>query len=149
GDDAGRRWRLIPGNPLVVIQIAFSLALLTATGLFVRGAAKAASIETGLQPGSSVLVETDASLAGYDRTQDQELYRRLGERLAALPGVEHAAISATVPFGMLSLSRNVQRAGVHTTPGSRPSTAAEGLAFAAAWNSISANYFETVGLTLL
>jgi predicted permease len=149
-EDAGRRrWRWIPGHPLVVIQIAFSLALLTAAALFIRGAGKAAGVDTGLQPGASFLAETDASLAGYNRERAQHLYDRLAHDLSALPGVERVAISATVPFGMLSLSKNVQRAGIQAAPGSYPSTAAEGLAFNASWNSISADYFETVGLPML
>ena len=49
GDDVvRRRWRFLPRNPLVVVQIAFSLALLTAAALFIRGANKAAWIDTGL-----------------------------------------------------------------------------------------------------
>src|SRR5207249_4125361 len=39
GEDAGRRHRSL-GHPPVVIQIAFSLALLTASALFIRGAAR-------------------------------------------------------------------------------------------------------------
>jgi predicted lysophospholipase L1 biosynthesis ABC-type transport system permease subunit len=64
-----RRWKFLPRNPLVAVQIACSLALLTAAFLFMRGAGKAASIETGLQPGGSLLVELDASLSGYDRAR--------------------------------------------------------------------------------
>src|SRR5262249_43150745 len=79
----------------------------------------------------------------------QELYRNLSERFAALPGVEHASISATVPFGMISLSRNVQRAGVRPGPDAKPTTAAEGLAFNANWNSVGADYFATVGLPIV
>jgi len=144
-----RRWRFLPRNPLVVVQIAFSLALLTAAALFVRGAGKAASIDTGLKPGASYLLEVDASLAGYEPKRAQELYRNLNERLAALPGVEHTSISSTVPFGMFELDRNVQRAGVHPGPDAKPATAAEGLAFKAAWNSVGADYFSTVGLPVL
>src|ERR1700730_18513126 len=107
-DVVGRRWRFLPRNPLVVVQIAFSLALLTAAALFIRGAGKAASVNTGLQPGASFLIETDASLAGYEPKRAQELYRSLNGRLAALPGVERASVSATIPFGMISLSKNVQ-----------------------------------------
>ena len=55
-----------PRHPLVVLQIAFSLALLTAAALFIRGANKAASVETGLKPGASFILEVDASLAGYE-----------------------------------------------------------------------------------
>jgi len=150
GEDAVRlRWRFLPRNPLVVAQIAFSLALLTAAALFIRGAGKAASVETGLSPGASFLVETDASLAGYDQKRARDLYRNLEERLAALPGAEHASISATIPFGMISLSRNVQRAGLQAAPDAKPATAAEGLAFSAAWNTVGADYFATVGLPLV
>ncbi|HEX8899137.1 MAG TPA: FtsX-like permease family protein [Chthoniobacterales bacterium] len=142
-DVVRRRWRFLPRNPLVVAQIAFSLALLTAAALFIRGASKAASVDTGLSPGASFILETDASLAGYDQKRAQDLYRNLQERLAALPAVEHASISATIPFGMISLTRNLQRAGL------QPAPAAEGLAFNAAWNSVGADYFATVGLPVV
>src|SRR5256886_2663813 len=148
-DVVRRRWKFLPRHPLVVVQIAFSLALLTAAALFIRGANKAASVDTGLRPGASFLLETDASLAGYEPKRAEELYRNLNDRLAALPGVEHASISATVPFGMISLSKNVQRAGVHPGPDAKPATAAEGLAIHARWNSVGADYFSTVGLSIL
>ena len=107
GEDAVvRRWKFLPRNPLVVVQIAFSLALLTAAALFIRGAGKAAAVDTGLQTESNYLLEVDASLATYDQTRAQDLYRTLEERLAALPGVEHASISSTVPFGMISLDKS-------------------------------------------
>jgi predicted permease len=148
-DVVQRRWKFMPRHPLVVMQIAFSLALLTAAALFIRGANKAASIDTGLKPGASFLIETDASLAGYEPKRAQQLYRRLNDRFATLPGVDDASISATVPFGMISLSKNVQRAGVHPGSDAKPATAAEGLAFHARWNSVGADYFSTVGLSIL
>ena len=150
GEDAvRRRWKVIPRHPLVVVQIAFSLALLTAAALFVRGAGKAAAIDTGLRPGASFLVEVDASLAGYEPQRAQELYRALNERLLALPAVERVSISATVPFGIIQLDRNVQRAGIRPGPEAKPATPAEGLAFKAAWNSVGADYFSAVGLPVL
>ncbi|HEY1771191.1 MAG TPA: ABC transporter permease [Chthoniobacterales bacterium] len=148
-DVVRRRWKFLPRSPLVVAQIALSLALLTAAALFIRGAQKAANVDTGLTTDRSFLLEVDASLAGYDQKQAQPLYEKIEERLAAIPGVEHAGISATVPFGMLTLGKKVQRAGVHTGPDSHPATAAEGLAFEAHFNSVSADYFRTVGLRLL
>jgi predicted permease len=147
GEDVVRRsWKFLPRHPLVIVQIAFSLALITAAALFIRGAGKAASVDTGLRPGASYILEVDASLAGYEPKRAQELYRNLNERLAALPGVERASISSIVPFGMFELSRKVQRAGVHPASDAKPATAAEGLAFEVAWNSVGADYFSTVGL---
>jgi predicted permease len=144
-----RRWKFLPRNPLVVVQIAFSLALLTAAALFIRGAGKAASVETGLQTSSNYLLEVDASLATYDQKRSQDLYRALEERLSALPGVERASISSTVPFGMITLDKKVQRGGAKPAPDAKPASAAEGLAFSANWNSVGADYFKTVGLPLL
>ena len=140
-DVVRRRWKFLPRNPLVVVQIAFSLALLTAAALFIRGAGKAASVDTGLKPGASFLLEVDASLAGYEPKRAQALYQNLNAKLAALPGVEHVSISATVPFRMFELSRKVQRAGINPGADAKPLTAAEGLAFKAAWNSVGARLF--------
>ena len=145
-DVVRRRWKFLPRHPLVVVQIAFSLALITAAALFIRGAHKAASVDTGLRPGASYILEVDAGLAGYEPKRAQELYRNLNERLAALPGVEHASISSIVPFGMFELFRKVQRAGLRLAPDAKPATAAEGLAVEVAWNSVGADYFLTVGL---
>jgi predicted permease len=148
-DVVRRRWRFLPRNPLVVVQIAFSLALLTAAALFLRGANKAASLDTGLHAQNDLLLEIDASLAGANQEQAQQLYRALNDRLAALPAVQHVSISATAPFGMLSLGRAIQRGGMHVAPDAKPASAAEGLAYGARFHSIGADYFLTVGLPVL
>ncbi len=150
GEDTVRRGpRWLPRHPLVVAQLALSLGLLIAAGLFIRGALAAGSIDTGFRADDTLLVELDASLGGYNAERGLELYRAAGERLAALPGVQHAGISAVAPFGMVSLSRRVQLAGVNPAPDAKPATAAEGLAFSPRWNSVGADYFAAMGLPLL
>jgi len=150
GEDVHRpRWRFLPRNPLVVVQIAFSLALVTAAALFIRGAGKAASTKSGLHAENTFLVETDAILGGFDRKRAQDLYRIVGEKLSALPGVSHAGISATVPFGISTVRRTVLRHGLSPAPDDKPATAAEGRTFSPIWNSVGADYFATVGLPLL
>jgi len=148
-DTVRRRRRWLPRNPLVVLQIALSLALLTAAGLFIRGALAAGSVETGFKATDTIVAEVDASLGGYDQTRSLELYRAVNDRLAALPGVQASSIGAVVPFGFVNISRPVQRAGIKLAPDAHPATAAEGLAFTARWNSIGADYFTTMGLPLL
>jgi predicted permease len=148
-DVVRRRWRFLPRNPLVVAQIAFSLALLTAAALFIRGANKAATFETGLHAEKDLLLEVDASLSGASQSQVQQTYRALSDRLATLPGVQHVSISATAPFGMLSLGKAIQRAGVHVAPDGKPSNAAEGLAYKTRFHSVGADYFASVGLPIL
>jgi predicted permease len=150
GEDAAprRRWWL-PRNPLVVTQIALSLGLITAAGLFIRGALKASSVETGFSADSTILIEVDASLGGYDQTQALQLYRAASDHLGALPGVQAASIASTVPFGLYTMNRPVQRAGAKPAPGSHPTTAADGLAYNVRWSGIGADYFTTMGLPLL
>lgn len=150
GEDSVRsRRRWLPRHPLVVAQIALSLALLVAASLFVRMALNLTRSETGFQADNTVVVEVDSSLGGFDEAQSRNLYRAVQERLAALPGVQSASIGAIVPFGMVNISRAVQRAGVTPGPDAKPATAAEGLAFDARWNSIGADYFATLGIPLL
>ncbi len=150
GDDVvRRRWRFVPRNPLVVVQIAFSLALLTAAALFIRGANKAAWLDTGLHVDNDLLLEVDASLGGLDSGRAEQLYRTLSDRLAALPGVQHVSISATAPFGMVSLGRAMQRAGMHVEKNDNPATAAEGLAYSSRFNAVGADYFAAMGIPIL
>ncbi len=150
GEEPSRaRSRCLPRHPLLVLQIGFSLALITAAALFIHSATKAAAIDVGLKVDQSFLLEVDASLGGSDQPRAQELYRELGEKLATLPGVEHASIAALVPFGNSSIRRSVQRAGAYPETDSKPAAAADGLTFSANWNSVGADYFATVGLPLL
>lgn len=150
GEDAPRRgipW--LPRNPLVVVQVALSLGLLTAAGLFIRGAREAGSIETGFKAEDTVLIEVDASLGGYDQARSLQLYQAAGDRLAGTPGVQSASIGAIAPFGFITINRPVQRAGITAAPDAKPGSAAEGLAFTARWNAIGAGYFDAMGLPLL
>jgi predicted permease len=148
-DTAPGRRRWLPRNPLVVAQIALSLALLTCAGLFIRGALNAGGADIGFDAENTVIVEADASLGGYDETRATSLYRNAEEKLAAIPGVQSASIASTVPFGFISLGRPVQRAGLRPAKDAKPATAAEGLAFDSRYNSIGADYFATLGLRVL
>jgi predicted permease len=149
GEDSapGRRW--LPRNPLVVAQVALSLALVTAAGLFIRGALKAGSVETGFNADSTILIEADASLGGYDSIRSLQLYDAVSGRLATLPGVASVSVASIVPFGLVTINRPVGRAGSEPAPDSHPATAAEGLAFNVRWNSVGADYFTAMGLPLL
>ena len=108
GEDArGRRFRLLPRHPLVSLQIALSLALLIASGLFLRMARQASYADLGVRADDTVLAEVDAGLAGYDEARGLGTYAAVEERLRGLPGVEAAAVGVTVPFGTVGLGRAV------------------------------------------
>ena len=150
GDDAVvRRWKWMPRNPLVVAQIALSLALLTCAGLFIRGALKAGAADLGFHADNTLVVEADASLGGYDEARGQSIYRHAADRLGTIPGVQAASIASTVPFGFITIGRPVQRAGLRPPAGTKPSSAEQGLAFSATWNAVGSDYFSVLGLSLV
>jgi predicted permease len=148
GEDASprRRARWWPRHPLLIAQLALSLGLLSTAALFVRGALRASAVDTGFHADQTILAEVDASLGGYDQTRTLQTYRTITERVAALPGVTHASIGSVVPFGMISMNKEVRRAGLRVEPGARPATAAEGRSFSARWTSVGAEYFAAMGL---
>ena len=98
-------------NLLVMGQISLSLMLLSAAGLFIRSSVQAARVEPGFRVSGEMLAEVDGSLAGYDETRSRETYRAVVDRLQAIPGVESVSLAATVPFGIISLGKTVQRSG--------------------------------------
>jgi predicted permease len=146
GEDAIGRRRLAffsRRNLLVMGQISLSLALLTTAGLFIRSALRAAQVDPGFRLEHGLLVEVDPSLAGYKEARGREVYRALLERLSGIPGVESVSMGATVPFGMVSLGRDVQRGG------EAPDTAHGAKSVGARYNSIGKDYFRTLGIHLL
>lgn len=130
------RRRLGTGSVLVVGQLAVSLALVAAGGLFVRGGINAARAQTGFAMDRHVLVSLDASLAGYDAARTSRLYRDALTRVRALPGVESASIGAIVPFGEFQEGRRVR-----VKPGD------EGIS--SDFNIVGAGYFTTLGIPIL
>ena len=150
GDDpAPRRWRWMPRNPLVAAQVALSLSLLIAAGLFLRMALGAALVDLGYRADDTVIAEVDSRMAGFDDARSLDLYAQLEERLAGMPGVQTASIGAMVPMGVRSISRPVRRAGVQPAPGAEPTTPEAGRRFYSPWNAIGAGYFDTMGVRLL
>ena len=149
GDEpAPRRWRFIPRNPLVAAQVALSLSLLIAAGLFLRMAVGALLVDLGYRADDTVLAEVDGRLGGMDEARALDTYARLEERLGALPGVQSASIGALVPLGTISISKHVQRAGVRPAPGSEPATPEAGRGFDTPWNPVGAAYFDAMGIRL-
>ncbi len=88
-----------------------ALALLTAAGLFIRGAWNAASAAPGFALDREIVIALDRSLSGYDEAASRAFYHRVLERVRGLPGVETASLASLVPFGNFTGSRNTERAG--------------------------------------
>ncbi len=94
--EGGRRHIL--RNALVVAQVAGSIIVLVAAGLFVRSLNKAESIDLGYDPHNVLNIGLNPDLQNYKRPQAEAFYRELLRRAKALPGVESASLAYTVPL---------------------------------------------------
>jgi predicted permease len=143
----GRRGVFSRRNLLVMGQIALSLMLLSAAGLFIRSSVQAARLEPGFQVSGEILAEVDASLAGYNETRGRETYLAILERLRAIPGVDSVGSAATVPFGIVTLGKTVQRSGdARSSAGGSASATHE---VACQYNLVGGDYFQTMEIPLL
>jgi predicted permease len=128
--------RLGTGPALVVAQVAVSLALVAAGGLFVRAAVKAAAADPGFALNHQLLITLDPALAGYDHAQSRALYARALDRVRAIAGVERASLASTVSYGEFFEGRDVQ------LPGDSGRRSTE-------FMIVTSDYFDTLRLPLV
>jgi predicted permease len=140
----GRERRVSMRNLLVVGQIALSLALLTAAGLFMRSAFRAAAADPGFPLEGGFIAGVDPGLGGFDETRGRAALGRVLATVRALPGVQSASLASIVPFGEFQDTRDVQRAGTPPAPEGQRDAAVD-----ANYVVIAADYFETVRLPVI
>src|SRR5581483_97101 len=80
-------------HALVVGQVALSLLLVVAAGLFVRTLIKLHSVSIGFNTQKLLMFTLDASQAGYDQRRGSAFYESLRQRFANLPGVRAATMT--------------------------------------------------------
>ena len=123
---------------LVATQVALSLFLLTAAGLFVGSLGKLKTTSLGFTTEKLVQVSLDTRGAGYrPGAQVVTLYQQLIERFSTIPGVR--AVSG-VRNGLIrngSTSTNISVPGYRSTEGPLDSA------------DVAPRFFETAGLSLL
>lgn len=78
------------GRTLVVLQIAISLLLVVAAGLFVRTLSKMHALEMGFDRENILLFRLNARQAGHKDPEIIPFFGSLEERFAAIPGVRSA-----------------------------------------------------------
>jgi predicted permease len=91
--DARSRMRFSLSHALMVSQIALSLLMLVAAGLFVRTLNKLQSVEVGFNRENVLLFELDARKAGHKDPEISTFYDNLQKRFSAVPGVRNVSLS--------------------------------------------------------
>ncbi len=142
-ESAGGRRRTRLRGALVAAQMAMTVLLLVAAGLFLRTLISARSIDPGFNPDGVVTLSLDLDLHGYDAEAGRRFLRELDGVLAATPGVEASSTAAILPLG---LPANIGFGGVNVEGFEPP----EG---SGSWdgsvNIVSPGYFETLEIPLL
>ena len=128
-------------SSLVVAQLALSLVLLVAAGLFVRTLQAFYRTEPGFETRHVLIATIDAGLQGYDEPRGRRLVSDLEERVRALPGVQNAAFAAMVPLGGGGWDTRVYPADANPAPDD-PGLKTD-------VNAVTPAYFETLGMSIV
>ena len=87
----------LPRKALVVFQIAFSLALLSASGLLTSALHALETQDFGFEQDRRMVAKINPRLAGYRPVQLSQLYRRIHDSIASIPGVSSVALCLYSP----------------------------------------------------
>lgn len=101
GSAAGGRRGARLTRYLVAGQLALSVLLLVAAGLFIRGFQKAERFDPGFHPEHVLAATLELYPAGYTRESGLEFERQLLAKLAAMPEVRSATLADAVPLGLV------------------------------------------------
>jgi putative ABC transport system permease protein len=116
-------------NALVVLQLAFSVVLLTVAGLATRSASLM-MVDLGFDPDNLLLLTVRTTGIATTRESNLVLNDRIWERLRSIPGVEQVSYVRNFPSTEM----------VHTPGGANPARATVHI--------VGPDYFPTIGLSL-
>jgi macrolide transport system ATP-binding/permease protein len=105
-------------HALVAVQIAFSLLMLVAAGLFVRTLTNLQSVEVGFNRNNVLLFELNARKAGHKDPEILTFYGDLRKRFSAIPGVRNASLSIS-PLIEAGHGTNISVPGKPADPATR------------------------------
>ena len=128
-------------SALVIAQIAVSLLLLSAAGLFTRSLVNARQLDLGFNPDGGMAVDVDLSAKNLSAAQAHRVYDELARRLRARGDVTHVAFSNRAPVDTSTPVVEIIAGEQVPPPGQR--------APEATMYSASPEYFDAVGVRLL
>ncbi len=132
--------RMALRKTLVIVQVAFSLALLVGAGLFVRTLRNLLNIDPGFRRENVLEVQTDPAQFGYKAIRLRMFYDRLLERSRKTPGVISASLAKITPLSGASRTSLISVEGYRAEPKEE-----------LIWNinQVSAGYFATMRIPIL
>jgi predicted permease len=150
---ADPRWRRLDlRSALVVGQVALSLSLLVAAGLFLRSLHRTQRVHPGFDAERLLSAPLQINLLRYTRDQGRVFYRQVTEDVKALPGVEAASVARVA---VLSGGGRVSSVHIEGRAGADDQFRSEGGGVTATGidsvnlNVVDPGYFDTLGIALL
>jgi putative ABC transport system permease protein len=138
--DVERRLRFRPAKWIVAAQVALSLVLLVASGLFLRSFVKLSTLDIGFDRSNVLIVHADLHAAKVPPDQWLATYQQIEDRLRSLPGIVSAGRSVMTPISGFEWNQFV-----HTDSSNSPK-GDDALVY---FNFISPGYFKTMRTPLL
>jgi predicted permease len=124
---------------LIVAQVAISLVLISAAGLFLRTLVNLSKVDTGFNKENVLLFGLDPSAVGYkEDLRVVNLYQQIEQVVSAMPGV-HAASSSAFTFNQGGWTSHIAISGRTPTPGDD---------LLVSGNVVGPGYFTTMGIPL-
>jgi putative ABC transport system permease protein len=131
--------RSLVSTALVGVQVALSLVLIVAAGLFARTSSELANRHVGTSRDRVLLVSITAPMTRYTLKTLIPVYERVLEGVRAVPGVERAAISDITPASGAGRLSSVEFPGTPLPESDRGVTV----------NVISPGWLQTYGVRLV
>jgi putative ABC transport system permease protein len=140
GQPSGGRGAARFRTTLATAQIALSMALLVAAGLFIRSLNNVSRVDLGVKVDNMVTFGVSPELNGYTPARSMVLFKRLEEELSSVPGVTGVTASLVPILSNSNWGNGVSVEGFKSGPdvdnGSR-------------YNEIGPEYFRTMGIPLV
>jgi len=137
--ESGNR-RLPAAKLLVIAQVAISLILLVAAGLFVHSLSKLSEVNLGYQRENLLLFQVDGRPAGYKEVANLRFQQQLLEKFSNIPGVRAATLSSDGLFSDSESGDPISVEGYTPKAGEKPNSRMD---------HIGPGYFSTVGIPIL
>src|SRR5438094_172822 len=134
-----------PRHISVMAQIALSLMLLFAAGLFFRGALKAAGLNPGFVAAGDLITEFDFTLIKKEPADSRRTIFAIAQQARELPGVRAVAVGTMLPYGDFTSMRRVM--SMQETMPTDPKAPDPGAG--ALFTSITPGYFDALRVKLL
>jgi putative ABC transport system permease protein len=125
-------------NALVIAEVALSLVLLAGAGLLMRSVVKLQSNDLGFRTEGVLTAGVQLPSIRYDQARATAFFRDALGRIAALPGVQHAAGSSCQPVPFSCIGTSFWRVD-------RPRPA-DGQLTSAQIRPVTPGYFTTLGI---